>query len=199
MYYWFEEKKNGKDENKWLASLEELLADQNPFVLDFCYRTMFAPFGGFIQRNTQHVNVVLKAKAKEGKLVDMGFVFDSLKRCNLKHKVDLESYRQVVRCVINLKEYQLAQLIHELMEKKKYKISDKISFDEELKNELRDAASKADFPGYTNWVYKDGALPNLEIEKESILKKNYDDLVSTFEPALQPSFDKIPVIPDRDI
>lgn len=173
--------------------MEELYNDDNPFVLDQCFRSIYAVFGGNRARTTEHVNVILKAKAKEGRLVDAGIHFDMLKRCNRNASVNTESYDQIVRCVLNLKEYQLADMINEYMKRLKAPL-----VSEGVYKELQEAAGKADFENYCNWTYQNGPVPPLEQEKEEIFAKLEQEIVSTFH-KMQPSFDKIPVIPDRDV
>jgi len=188
-------KKNGSDSQKWLESLKELDRENNPLVLDICFRRMYSVQGGDAHRKTEHVNLIMNAKAREGRLYDIAHHFDYLKRSSLGNKLNEESYNAVAQCVLNLKEYQLADLIYRHYENsaKKFPISPNIL------QELKEAAGKMDYAGFAKWAYENGPKPAQAVEKAEIIKKFKENIMATMESSIQPSFDKIPTIVERDV
>jgi len=164
-------------------------------VLDICFRRMYSVQGGDAQRKTEHINLIMNAKAREGKLYDIATHFDFLKRSSIGNKLNEESYNAVARCVLNLKEYQLADLIYRHYENsaKKFPISPQVL------QELKEAAAKMDYAGFAKWAFENGPRPAQAVEKIEIRKKMRENILSTIDSSIQPSFDKIPVIHERDV
>jgi len=165
-------------------------------MFDQCFRTMYATTKGNTKRLNKHVNLMIKQKAKEGRLRDIGVHFDSLKRCNVYSNVNQETYDLVVQCVVDLNEYEFADMIYEMYidpENKKFPISEKV-----LQN-LKDCAAKANLDNLYEFLFKSGPEPPIIEERFQAQRKKDKILQDSFYSSLQPSFDKIPAVSDRDI
>jgi len=130
--------------------------------------------------------------------------FDYLKRGNKKkttnpeemkkYTINQQSWDLISTILLDNKEYEFLALVARATEKdKNIKISDDIR-----KKKIKEAGEKADFQGLHNYLIQKGPKSKNIIEQEEVRFKKQKTLIDSFE-KIQPSFDRVPSIPERDI
>jgi len=104
---------------KWTESLEQLHNENNPFVMDYCFRSSYAPALAKNFRSTNQVNLVLKDKAKIGKMYDLACAFDHLRRSNMRFNLNADSWNIAVKAICDIKHEGMAKVLEESVIPKK--------------------------------------------------------------------------------
>jgi len=96
---------------------------------------------------------------------------------------------------LDLKEYELCKCIVDAIDNDHKKI---IDLSDEVKKKLREAAEKSDIKGLYNHLLLKGPKSKNILEQEEVHMKKLNNLIDTFS-KIQPSFEQVPNIPERDI
>jgi len=185
-----------KMKKKWTESLEQLHNENNPFVMDYCFRSSYAPALAKNFRSTNQVNLVLKDKAKIGKMYDLACAFDHLRRSNMRFNLNADSWNIAVKAICDIKHEGMAKVLEESVIPK----NNKIKLTEENKKLLKETGDKMDFNLLYEWVFvkETKKKPQFVKDREQVMLDKTKVLFDSFN-KIQPSFDQIPSIEERDI
>jgi hypothetical protein len=148
------------------------------------------------------LNLFLKQKIREGRIYDAAIHFDYLRRGNKKttdpiemkkYTINQQSWDLTAMIVMDLKEYELCKFLVDGMTTSK-----KINLSEEIRKKVKEHAEKADFEGLFNHLIKKGPKSKNILEQEEVFMKKQKFITDSFA-LIQPSFDRVPNIPERDI
>jgi len=118
-YYWVDVLKNGKDPNKWGASLKEIEKLNAPIVADFCFMSMTQ---NGVYPQVEHYNVIFRLFAKYGLVRIMFEYYDDLSRANEHYKPNDDSLNAFLFAFIQRGEFYFENKHVEFKKKKNTKL-----------------------------------------------------------------------------
>eukprot|EP01080_Neovahlkampfia_damariscottae_P000901 gene901-9812_t len=181
-HYWFEVKKNGIDNKKWMESIQECIDWKLPYMANICWSKGKNTYGTVF--NVEEFKVMFAYYAEMGFQSEFALLFDDLNRVHQTSGPDSEVDQLWVKLLYNKRDYQHCKSVMDYFTQKKG-----TKFDDAFRKEVEDKLNSFDNEPHAEYIdslrSKDHLSP-YQKHKDEFKNSVLDTITKSLELSVQP-------------